>query len=51
VLYIQLESFIPVPLPKTLPEIKEFMALLYLLALRVFSVFKVWPCMIPVLAE
>lgn len=51
VLYIQLESFSEVNVPGEPQEGKEFMALVYLLAMRVYEAFKCWPQMIPVITE
>lgn len=48
---MQLESFLQVNVPSNLTDVKEFMALIYLLAQRVYETFKCWPHMIPVIVE
>lgn len=48
VLYVQLETFKPINIPKSVKEIKDMMALIYLLAQRVHQDKKEWPYMIPV---
>lgn len=50
-LYVQLESFSEVNPPVQVQEVKEFMALIYLLSMRVFEKFNCWPQMIPVITD
>ena len=48
-LYIQLESFLPLSPPDSLPELQTLMALVLVLARRVQQDMGQWPVLIPVI--